>query len=178
MVYSGHLRDEAGRGKAGCPCPCPRLGYPAGQQVHSKGWVHQEGTGVLLALHSLGSLGISEATVPPGGHEVLPKGQRCVPQDLSFPSLSGALTKVCGRHFTNEAQTRQFKCPESHSQSEVGPELKFRSAWLPSHYRLFSLPVAAKVSHGAWAGRMPQLLPPSKRAGTTWICFVVKTLST
>lgn len=97
---------------------------------------------------------------------------------MSFPCLSGALKKVCCRHFTNEAQTRQFSCPESHSQSEVGPELKFGSAWLPSHYRLSSLPVAAKGSHRARAGRMPQPLQPSRRAGTTWICFVVKTLST
>lgn len=124
--------------------PAPALAW-FGQlvsRIHSKGRVHLEGTGPLLVLRSLRPLGISETTVPPGGHAVLPKESTLCRR--AWASLSG---EVCCHHFTDEAQTRWLSCPESHSQPEIGPELKLGSAWLPSHHcppcqRLLKAPTA------------------------------------
>lgn len=104
----------------------PSVGWLTGQQRAGCGGESiRKAQGLFCTVHSLGPLGISEATVPPGGQAVLPKGQHPVPRT--------ALSKVCPHHFINEAQTRQFICPESHSQPEVGPYQRLGSAQLPGH---------------------------------------------
>lgn len=74
--------------------PAPALAW-FGQlisRIHSKGRVHLEGTGALLVLHSLGPLGISETTVPPGGHAVLPKESTVCLPGLGLPLWGGLLS--------------------------------------------------------------------------------------